>query len=209
MLQPDSIAEHHERAILLHDFLVKESPKGTYKSTRRNTLFMALCDMTHEHHGAIIVLTKSNQHWGSALALLRPLIETCIRAFWIMYCADDVLIEKIVKQTETFPTLQKCSEAVNLHFETEGYPGLFSVSKDYRNQLHGLTHSGIEQLQYRFDDRLRVKPTYPNRTICQLLKSASMWLSMSVIAQLLLIEGSQSESTERFSRKYIELFSGT
>jgi hypothetical protein len=125
-----------------------------------------------------------------------------------MHCADDILIENIIKQTSTFPALQKCSEAVNLHFETVGYPGLFSLSKSYRNQLHGLTHSGIEQLQHRFDDQLHVKPTYPDKTVCQLLKSASMWLSMSASAQLLLIEGSQSASTERFSRKYIELFDG-
>lgn len=207
MDRQESIADHLNSAILFHNYVIEKHPNGTYKSTPRNSLFMALCDIAHEHHGAIIVLVRNHQqHLGSALALLRPLIETCIRAFWIVHCADDPAIESILRQTAGFPTLQKCGESVNAHFEAEGFPNLFSLSKEYRNQLHGLTHSGLEQLQHRFDGQLTVKPSYLPKTICKLLKDATMWLAMAAIAQLVFIEGSDSSESQRFSRKYVELF---
>jgi hypothetical protein len=67
-----------------HNAVVNDYPNGTYKSDKRNTLFMALCDMTLEHHGAIVTLVKSGQHDGSALALMRPILETSLRAYWTL-----------------------------------------------------------------------------------------------------------------------------
>jgi hypothetical protein len=167
---------------------------------------MALCSITLEHHGAVIVLLESGQHPGSALALLRPLIETCIRAFWLMYCADDGQIAKIADGSGAFPTLEKCGEAVSLHFSNQGHPGLFSLTKNYRSQLHGLTHSGLEQLQHRFDSKLQIKPTYPDKTLSQLVRTATEWLAMSAIAQVEVVEDMRLPRSARFSEKFLTLF---
>ncbi len=79
MKKAQSVEDYLQRAISLHNFIVERCPEGTYKSDRRNTLLVSLCDVALEHFGAIISLIKSGQHTGSAFALLRPLIETSVR----------------------------------------------------------------------------------------------------------------------------------
>jgi hypothetical protein len=89
MKKEQSVKDYIQRAISLHNFILERYPNGTYKSDRRNTLFVSLCDLALEHFGAIISLIKSGQHTGSAFALMRPLIETSVRAYWVRYIAND------------------------------------------------------------------------------------------------------------------------
>jgi hypothetical protein len=206
MLKSEDIAEYRRRATQLHNFFIEKPPAGTYTSTKRNTVFVALCSLAIEHHGAIIVLTKDDQHIGSALALMRPQIESCLRAIWTLHCATDIEIDAVVKQTEDFPPLHKCSMAVSKFFENEGHPGLLMLPPDYRKHLHGLTHSGVEQLQLRIGKKLQVRPTYPPRTICNLLKGSSMWAAIAAIEELALIEGTSMSDANRFSQKFVEIF---
>jgi hypothetical protein len=207
MLSPEDIEEHRRRAIQLHNFFIEKAPVGTYTNTKRNTVFVALCSLAIEHHGAIIVLTRDDQHVGSALALLRPLIESCLRAIWTLHCAGDSEIDAIVKQSKDFPSLAECGKAVSDPFGSEGYPGLLLLPRNYRNQLHGFTHSGVEQLQLRIGERLQVRPDYPAGTICTLLKTSSMWANITAIQELIMIDGANTPESDRFIRRFVDLFS--
>jgi hypothetical protein len=102
--------------------------------------------------------------------------------------------------------MKQAAKQVENHFAKQSYPGLFSIKTDALRQLHGFTHSGLEQLQFRFGADLAVKPTYPDSAICNLIREASIWTTMAAIAQLLLVEGEDKPESNRFSKRYIELF---
>jgi hypothetical protein len=201
-----SITDHFRRAMAFHNAVVNDYPNGTYKSDKRNTLFMALCDMTLEHHGAIVTLVKSGQHDGSALALMRPILETSLRAYWTLYCSSDEELNGITAGKRQFPGLDHCAQKVEAHFANNNHSGIFLLDGNYVKQLHGLTHSGIEQLQSRIGSDLRVKPNYSDATITKLLQQSTMWLAITCIAQLLLIEGEDAPQSNRFSKLYVDLF---
>jgi hypothetical protein len=209
-MQPtERVGEQLNRAKMFHNFVIEEYPKGTYKGTLRNRLFIALCDLELEHHGAVLTLVDSAQHNGSALALLRPIAETCHRAFWTLYCANEQRIPLIVGGTKQFPEFAACRVAVEKHFADQKHGGIFTMSHGYAAQLHGLTHTGMEQLQFRFDGEFNSRPTYPDKQICTLLQQATMWLAMTAIAHMQLIEGTEhvlSPNTDRITNKYIQLF---
>jgi hypothetical protein len=200
------ITDYLQRAATFHNAVVNDYPNGTYKSNKRNTLFVALCDMTLEHHGAIVTLVKSGQHDGSALALMRPILETSLRAYWTLYCSSDEELNEITAGKRQFPGLDQCAKKVEAHFANNNYSGIFLLDGNYVKQLHGLTHSGIEQLQSRIGSDLRVKPDYSDATITKLLQQSTMWLAITCIAQLLLIEGEEAPQSNRFSNLYVELF---
>lgn len=198
--------DYLNRAITYHNAVINDCPNGTYKGDKRNTLFVALWDITLEHHGAIITLIRSGQHDGSAMALMRPLLESSLRAYWTLYCAADVELDGITASRANFPALTRCAEVVEGHFTKNNHSGIFSLKAAYVKQLHGLTHSGIEQLQLRIGDDLRVKPNYSDANIVRLLEQATMWLAMCCIAHLQLIEGDSAPRSDRFSKLYVELF---
>jgi hypothetical protein len=206
MKNEQSVKDYLQRAISFHNFILERYPNGTYKSDRRNTLFVSLCDLVLEHFGAIISLVKSGQHTGSAFALLRPLIETSIRAYWVRYIADDGLLVSILRYKAVFPVMEQAAKQVEKYFTKQSYPGMFSIKRDTLRQLHGFTHSGLEQLQFRFGTDLAVKPTYPDSAVCNLIREASMWTAMAAIAQLILVEGEDKPESDRFSKRYVELF---
>jgi hypothetical protein len=201
----DELVEQLNRGKLFHNFVIEEYPKGNYAASLRNMLFRAFCDLEIEHHGAVLILIESGQHDGSALALLRPMVEACIRAYWTLYCADDGFLKAIVKEQHSFPSLDRCSKAVDDFFAKQSLKG-FDISSGYLRNLHGLTHGGLEQLQYRFDAEFNIRPTYPAATILRLLQQASMWLAMTAISDVILIEGENTPGNDRISRKYVELF---
>jgi hypothetical protein len=203
MARNSTISDYLERAIKFHNFVFNNAPRGSYKTERRSTLFVALCDLTVEHHGAIITLIQSEQYDGSALALLRPLFETCSRAFWTLYCATEDELAGITGKRAAFPTLTACANAIQEYFAKQNHPNLFTPGRDYIDQLHGFTHSGIEQLQSRIGPGLIVKPDYSDGTICKLLQQATIWMASVSIAQLHFIEGSGSD---RLTKLYTELF---
>jgi hypothetical protein len=70
----EAVQNQLRRAIATHNLILELHPTGTFKDTTRNKMFQALCDLAIEHLGEIILLAKTDQHFGSAFALLRPLI---------------------------------------------------------------------------------------------------------------------------------------
>jgi hypothetical protein len=103
MTLSEQVNKKLKQTIEVHTLVLKLAPGGTYQNTPRNGLFHALCDLEIEHFGAIITLVQAEQYCGSASALLRPLIESCLRALWLLHIADDAQAVKIAKGVEQFP----------------------------------------------------------------------------------------------------------
>jgi hypothetical protein len=208
MAPSDSVNVQLQRATRTHDLILELHPRGTFRGTIRNRFFHVLCDLTIEHLGAIIHLVRTEQHYGSAFALLRPLIESCLRGFWLLYVAADERVMLIAKRQKDFPAFKDVRSLVEKHFEERGgVPGLFVMKQEFVNALHGLTHSGVEQLINRFDENLEIRPHYSDTDLVNMLDQASRFTVMAGIARIQHVEGSEhilSPNTEalvvRFNR---------
>ena len=187
MAHSQSVQTQLQRAISTHNLILELHPQGKCRATVQNRLFDALCDLTIEHLGAIILLAKTEQHYGSAFALLRPLIESVLRAFWILHSASDEMAIRIAKREVDFPTFKSIQSALKKHYEKAGFQRLFAISPKFITTLHGLTHSGVEQLV----NRLGSKPDYSDKDIVTVLDQASRFTVMVSMERIQLMEGSE------------------
>ena len=195
-----------KQAMEVHNLVLKLDSQGTYKNTIRNGFFHAFCDMVIEHFGAIIVLVREEQYYGSALALLRPLVEAGLRALWLIHVADDDSIERIAKGSGKFPNLSPIYTAVEKSLKnlTKSEKVLF-IDQNVIAFMNDLTHGGREQLSRRFDDKLRVKPSYSDRDIISLLDQAMAFTVTTGLERIQRVEGSEhilSPNTESLLNSY-------
>jgi hypothetical protein len=93
------------KAELMHDFISATIPDKFVGDTDQKILIVAIYSLTSEHHGAILHLLKSGRFDGSALALVRPLIEGAYRAQWIHSCAKPDTVACIKKGENAYPGL--------------------------------------------------------------------------------------------------------
>jgi hypothetical protein len=71
-----------------------------------------------EHHEAISLLVN-RQLTGSAFALVRPMVETVVRAHWINEVAYDDQVEQARQDKNVFPSMSEMSEAVGKAYGTD------------------------------------------------------------------------------------------
>jgi hypothetical protein len=211
MAPSESVSVQLQRATRTHDLILELHPRGTFPGTIQNRFFHALCDLVIEHLGAIIHLVRTEQHYGSAFALLRPLIESCLRGFWILYVADDERVMLIAKRKKDFPAFKDARSLVEKYFEERGgVPGLFVMKQEFVSTLHGLTHSGVDQLINRFDENLKIRPHYSDTDLVNMLDQAARFTVMAGIAQIQQVEGSEhtlSPNTEALVVKFNRIVS--
>lgn len=71
--------------------------------------------------------------------------------------------------------------------------GGFPEEDEYRKHLHGLTHSGVEQLSDRLDDGLLLAPNYPEPKVVLLLLDAT---KCAILSGFLLLRATQRDLNE-------------
>jgi len=119
--------------------------KGQCPTGDRNTPLMAYWSLGFEFHRAILCLI-ARKFYGAAFALVRPLVETAIRAHLVIFVPDDVLKKIVQDEYRTnFGT-------VGAEIDTaSGMGGLFEkFLRGAKDALHGYTHVGMHQLGRRF-----------------------------------------------------------
>lgn len=123
-------------------------------------------------HKAILSLL-ANKYYGAAFALVRPLLETSIRAH-LMLCGSDEVVKQILedKYRTNFGTVGKEIDAA---FGLEDYMDKFLI--EAKTALHGYTHIGMHQLGRRFtgDDLL---PNYSDDEIREVIRTSTSALFM-------------------------------
>lgn len=123
---------------------------------RRHDFAVCAVDLATEHHRSIVTLIEAQQ-FGSAAALLRPLLEASTSAFWLLYSASEEHVLALPKDStvETsdhdIPTLSKMAEAL-----LPDFPAIKALAdalspKGNRSArwLHKYTHGGTPQLTRR------------------------------------------------------------
>jgi hypothetical protein len=176
-----------------HQFIVSTLDKARYQETPRNLLALAYAGITLEHQYAILTLSRNNIR-GSALALLRPQVETAFRGLWTIKCATDDQVEAIDENgAEPFPRFRDMAKVLDTAYGCGEYEYFQGIAQEWR-ALCGLTHSGLEQLGRRFQDDGNVGPNYPDEQIASLLHfSASV--SAAIFVPVFILIGYQDKAT--------------
>jgi len=119
--------------------------RGQAPTGDRNTLLMAYWSLAFEFHRAILCL-MDYKLYGAAFALVRPIIETTVRAHIAVMGSEDDLIK--LHSDEYRTNLGTVGKEVDAAFRLEG---LFeNFLNGARKSLHSYTHAGMSQLGRRF-----------------------------------------------------------
>ena len=143
---PDKITSEIERANHFGDQIQDlVAAKRSAPTGDRNTLLMAYWSLAFELHRGILVLIN-HKFYGAAFALVRPIIETTVRAH-ITICGKAADLKKL--HNDTYRTnLGRVGKEIDKAFQL----GTFfqDFLKMARPALHSFTHAGLLQLGRRF-----------------------------------------------------------
>jgi len=184
IIQPPPVSKQLQdeihKAELMHDFITASMPDKFVGDTDQKILVAAIFSLTLEHHGAILHLLKAGRFDGSALALVRPLIDGAYRAHWIYSCAKPDIVARIKNGENVYPGLINMATEIEKKIDADG---MFASIAPYISALHGYTHGGLEQLGRRFDaSGTAVKPNYDDGEKLEAVKATTAHLTALAIA---------------------------
>jgi len=146
--------------------------KGQCPTGDRNTPLMAYWSLAFEFHKAILCLL-GNKLYGAAFALVRPLVETTIRAHLVIFVPDDVLKKILDDEYRTnFGTVGK---EIDDAFAMDGFFGNFL--NGVKDALHGYTHVGTHQLGRRFNGT-DLAPSYSEDETTEVIRTSTSTVFM-------------------------------
>jgi hypothetical protein len=170
--------------------------RGQCSTGERNTPLMAYWSLAFEFHKAILCLL-SNKFYGAAFALVRPLVETTIRAHLVIFVPDDVLKKILDDEYRTnFGTVGK---EIDDAFAMEGFFQNF-LNNDVKDALHGYTHVGTHQLGRRFNGT-DLMPSYSEDEITEVIRTSTSAIFMvnNIVTKHLGLEAEWKENSRLFA----------
>jgi len=164
-----------------HEFIRSLLAGTQFPASPRNDLVYGYVALVLEHQNAIVNLIRLNLV-GSALALLRPQVETAFRGLWTNLIASDEQIAAIGQSGEgPFPRFRKMAEELDTRYSARGW--LLGFADDWKT-LNGFTHSGLEQLGRRFRSDGNIASNYTEEVVSGLATNSGT-LSIGMIALIL------------------------
>jgi hypothetical protein len=164
-----SVEDISNRGAVIRSKLRELLPCDEYPSNTKNSFLFAYVDIALEHHEAISLLIKSKL-FGSAFALVRPLIETMLRALWINAVATEIEIEKASRDKLNFPSMSQMVKEIDKSYSTDTFFQSFKGSG--WKAMCSYAHSGAHQIARRFTNG-EVKPSYSEGEILEVLNATS------------------------------------
>lgn len=196
---PSPLEEQLARSQRIQAWLYQSSNGVTAPHEVRIIMAASSFQLAMDHHRAVVQLVGENNA-GSALALLRPLVEAYTMGLWLHHCAKDAHFDLILKHkfTRTLPELQRDLDKIQ-YFEHS----MEQDMRDMRRNLDGFTHGGILHFQWRFKDK-EVRPGYPGEVIADGLKLADVhgYLALQGVIAL---AGDETKAMELHGKVY-EMF---
>ncbi len=134
-----------------------ESPstKGKFVSTM---LFVAF-----NHCDGIQTLVKK-KNFASAYALVRPLLESSFRAFWLHRCATEDQVKKCI-DSDNWKSAWGLINAYET--EMEFSPTLSNIWSELRPSLHSYTHGGLQIASRHIDSENTITPNVSDEEVLQ------------------------------------------
>ena len=141
--------------------------RGQCPTGDRNTLLIAYWSLIFDHHRGVLCLV-SNKLFGSAFALVRPMVECAVRAHVVIMGSEEDLRKLGNDEYRTnFSTIGK---QIDTAFSTEDLFEKFLNGA--RDALHSYTHAGLLQLGRRFSGT-DVTPSYSEAEIIEIIRTST------------------------------------
>jgi hypothetical protein len=148
-----------------------------YPTGDRNMLLLAYWELVSDFHRGIHALIKS-EFFASAFALVRPVVESLVRAH-VALKGSEAELQRL--QTDDYRVnLEKIGPWIDAEFGLEGLMERF-LHKRTREALHSYTHAGLLQIGRRFDSGY-VKPKYSDGEIVEVIRVATSAIFMLTIS---------------------------
>jgi hypothetical protein len=136
-----------------------------YPAGDRNALLLAYWELVSDFHRGIHALILSG-FFASAFALVRPVVESAVRAH-VALKGSEIDLQRL--QTDDYRVnLEKIGPWIDAEFGLDGLMENF-LNKRTREALHSYTHAGLLQLARRFDSGY-VRPQYSDEEILEVLR---------------------------------------
>ena len=165
--------------------------RHAYPDDERHTWVEGSLSVALEHHEAISLLIKRQLN-GSAFALVRPMVETVVRAHWINAVASDEQVAQARRDDKNaFPSMSKMSEAVD---KVYGATELFRQFTSAWDAMCSYTHSGARQIALRFTGT-ELKPRYCEGAKVEVLHHTNVAL-LFLAGMFFVSTGHQPEAAE-------------
>lgn len=194
------------RSAEVHTFIVKNIPDKFIGDSDEKILVGSFFSLVLEHQSAILHLLGTGIFDGSALALVRPLIDAAYRAHWVYCCASPENLAKLRAGDKCDPGLINMAEAIEKAVDTGGF---FLTISPYIKALHGYTHGGLEQLGRRFNADGDIQPNYSDEEKNEAIRSTTAHLTALAIAWCQLASGDNTSDnpnakaiSDFYSEKY-------
>ncbi|EAS45829.1 hypothetical protein C9J48_06030 [Photobacterium profundum] len=108
--------------------------------------------MANEHATAIAHLINLKLH-GSALARIRPCIESVIRGLWVYHCIEDQeTAEKYAKKDGAWGSLESMVKNLDIKLESDSHFSQRYLGRNY-GLLSSFTHGLSQQTERRFSGK--------------------------------------------------------
>ena len=173
-------------------------PRGAAPSLRADFARCSI-DLACEHHSAISRLVIADEY-GSAAAMLRPLLEASGIASWLLYCASCDFIRALPTDAATaegrihdLPLIDDLARDLLPIF-----PAIKTLSDALKNRgpatwLHKYTHGGAAQL-------VRRGPGWNEGEVMMLLLRADLFAVLACAAETVIAENAELQ-TYTFGRR--------
>ena len=206
-IQPPPVSQQLQdeirKAEQMHDFISVTAADEFVPDTDQKLLVAAIYSLTSEHHGAILYLLKTGRFDGSALALVRPLIDGAYRAHWIYSCAKPDIVTRIKSGENVYPGLINMATEIEKKVDADG---MFASIAPYIGALHGYTHGGLEQLGRRFDATgTAVKPNYDDAQKLDAVRATTAHFTALAIAWCQIVS-TEPPNKEPLSKKISDYY---
>jgi hypothetical protein len=135
---------------LIHDNL----NKFEFKLSDKNKIYIPLFSSSIEHCMSIVVLNKENLT-TSMYALIRPAVESFLRAMWVKYCDEAGSLNDDLTSMHFPKKIEHLIEVVTKEVpELESSHFLKTVLELTFKNMHDFTHGGIQSIarQYNSDE---------------------------------------------------------
>ena len=171
MLSPE-IQRELDAAQKFGELLEQIVVSKNYTDGERDTLLLAYLELVSDFHRGLHALT--NEYFGSAFALIRPIVESMVRAhIALMGSAEDV---KSLREDTYKVNFKEIGPKIDAAFGM-GHLMQNFLSERTREALHSYTHGGLQQLGRRFRDG-DVRPNYLDVEIIETVRVATSALFM-------------------------------
>jgi hypothetical protein len=189
----DELARARRLGEQLENLVVKRSPFPV--ESDRTILIIGYWSLLFDYHKSILVLL-TNEFYGGAFALLRPMVEGLLRAHVALSCRPGVI--KSLQNDKYSVDFKQIGPRID---ETFGLEGFFeNLLKRAEKMLHSYTHSGAFQLSRRFDGN-DVRPSYSDDEVIEVITGVTsvVFMVTALTAKHLGFEQEWSTANEMFS----------